>query len=419
MKYKKHMVKTSGCRVLRVQSVHTAAFTLIELLVSITFLVILMLVVTQVMGIVQRTWVRSNSRVSQFREARKAFDLLSNNLGQATLNTYWSSDLKTLNTDALGQDIQTPNGFKRQSELHFICGPTSDILPGAAATQFPGHAVFFQAPLGVVRTDINAIGAATAGTATTVADTANLTNLICGRGYFVELGSDEYFRPAFLSTPPYSTLVPTRTRLRLMEYSPTADANRIYDSDYRTNPGNIRQWYQNSETGALANDVRNAKKSGSESDATFGRYFTRPIAENILALIISPQKENTSTNATTSGDVYSIAPDYLYDSSLVGPAASGMSPQGTQHLLPPLLRVTMIALDERSGEYLASTSNAAVMSQVMTGIGALFKSAGRYTQDLEGTPDSPGEIRKLLLAAKVNYRVFTTTIALRQARWSY
>jgi uncharacterized protein (TIGR02599 family) len=48
-------------------------FTLIELLVSMTFLVILMLVVSQVVGIVQRTWVRSNSRVSQFREARTAF----------------------------------------------------------------------------------------------------------------------------------------------------------------------------------------------------------------------------------------------------------------------------------------------------------------------------------------------------------
>ncbi|MBB5033324.1 Verru_Chthon cassette protein C [Prosthecobacter vanneervenii] len=418
MKHSKYMVKAAGGRKSRARA-SADGFTLIELLVSITFLVILMLVVTQVMGIVQRTWVRSNSRVSQFREARKAFDLLSSNLSQATLNTYWASDLKTLNNDALGQAIQTPDGFKRQSELHFICGPTTEILTGATMAQFPGHAVFFQAPLGVVRTDASAVNAAAAGTATTVADMANLTNLICGRGYFVELDSDAYFRPSFLNSAPYSTLVPTRTRLRLMEYSPTADANRIYDSNYRSNPSNIRQWYQNTESGALANDVRSAKVNGTENDATFGRFFTRPIAENILALVISPQTENTSTTGTASSDVYQIAPDYTYDSSQLGPAVSGTAPQGTQHLLPPLLKVTMIALDERSGEYLASTTNTAQLTQLMTDVGGLFKSASRYTQDLEGTPETPGALRQMLLAAKLNYRVFTTTIALRQARWSF
>lgn len=413
------MVKSAGSSSRRRMD---CAFTLIELLVSITFLVILMLVVTQVMGLVQRTWVRSNSRVSQFREARKAFDLLSNNLAQATLNTYWMSDLKPLAFDALGQPINVSKGFKRQSELHFICGPTSDAaLLGVPATQFPGHAVFFQAPLGVVRTDQSAIDAANAGTSTgNVADTANLSNLLCGRGYFVELGSDAYFRPSFLNTPPYSTLVPTHTRLRLMEYSPTADANRIYDSNYRTtNPNDIRGWYQNSETGALANDVSNAKQNGTENDAVFKRFFTRPIAENILALVISPQTENTATDGTTSPNVYSIAPNYLYDSAQPGAASSSASTQGTQHLLPPLLKVTMIALDERSGEYLASSANSGVLNTVMLGVGGLFKSASTYTADLEGTPTTPGALKTLLLSAKVNYRVFTTTIALRQARWSF
>ncbi|WP_395738849.1 Verru_Chthon cassette protein C [Prosthecobacter sp.] len=405
MKHNLRMVKISGVSGIGSRRQRQAAFTLVELLVSITFLVILMLVVTQVIGIVQRTWVRANSRVSQFREARKAFDLLSQNLSQATLNTYWTNDLQQLSSDALGQAIQTPTSYKRQSELHFICGPTTQVLSGATGTNYPGHAVFFQAPLGVVRTDNKGS-----------VNTANLSNLLCGRGYFVEWGSDQFYRPDFLRQAPYDQIVPVRNRLRLMEWSPTAEMNDIYSSAFRNNPNNIRQWYQDQTTGALTGEVQ----SGDDSAAAAGRYFTRPIAENILALIISPQTENTNTSSgVVSANVYDIAKNYLYDSALVGTATSTTSAQGTQHLMPPMLKVTMVALDERSGEFLSSADNASTQSKVMQGISSLFTSASNYTADLEGTPDSPGALKTLLLGAKLNYRVFTTTIALRQARWSY
>ncbi|OYW76120.1 MAG: hypothetical protein B7Z37_10230 [Verrucomicrobia bacterium 12-59-8] len=404
MKHRIRMVNTARSGAGDLRRHKGAAFTLIELLVSVTFLVILMLVVTQVIGIVQRTWVRANSRVSQFREARRAFDLISRNLGQATLNTYWTTDLTSITSDALGQDIKAPSAYKRKSELHFICGPTTDILSGTSGTNYPGHAVFFQAPLGVVRFD-------TLGTV----NTANLTNLLCGRGYFVEFGSDSSYRPQFLTQEPYKTSVPFKSRLRLMEYSPNAEMNDIYSSTFRDDPGLIRQWYQDPVSGALASRMQD----GNDKAASTGRYFTRPIAENILALIISPQLENTSTNGTLSSSVYAIAPTYLYDSALVGPAASGTSPQGTQHLLPPLLKVTMIALDERSADSLSSSVNSAVQTTVLQGVGSLFKAASSYTSDLDGTPDSPGTLKNLLLGAKLNYRVFTTTIALRQARWSF
>ena len=87
------------------------AFTLIELLVSVTFLVVLMLVITEMLGLVQRTWVRTNSRVSQFREARMAFDALSRNLGQAVLNTYWD----TPSSSKAGQIIAPATNYVRTS----------------------------------------------------------------------------------------------------------------------------------------------------------------------------------------------------------------------------------------------------------------------------------------------------------------
>lgn len=389
--------------------VNPGGFTLIELLVSVTFLVILMLVVTQVIGIVQRSWVRANSTVSQFREARRAFDLISRTLTQATLNTYWSNDLKQITADGLNQAINSATTYQRKSELQFICGPTSQVLPEASGQNYPGHAVFFQAPLGVVR-----LQAAENGQA----DTENMVNLLCGRGYFVEWGSDLAFRPTFLASEPYTTTVPARNRLRLMEYSPTAEMNRIYDSAYRSNPSQIKQWYQNANSGALASEL---KDSGGSSETAATRHFTRPIAENILALIISPQLENTSTSgaSSSSSSVYSIAPNFFYDSTQTGALVSSSSPQGTQHLLPPLLKVTMIALDERSAEVLSSSTSESLRSSVLSGVGGLFTSASKFDADLEGTADEPGALRQLLLQNKINYRVFSTTIALKQSRWSF
>lgn len=381
------------------------AFTLVELMISITILVILMLVVTQVIGIVQRNWVRSNARVSQFREARVAFDTLTRNLSQATLNTYWESASDPFRTDSAGQQVTRARANLRQSELQFVCGPTTKLLTSASGSKenYPGHAVFFQAPLGVTRL-VAATGAQ--------ANTENMVNLLCGRGYFVEWGDDQPYRPPFLNQ---LTSVPTRFRLRLMEYSPTAEMNRIYADGYRlidpsdrTKIQNTRKWFQEALTTTVQNDE--------EVDS---RAFTRPIAENILTLIISPRLETTVAASSGSLEPYSIAREYEFDSALVtSPGSSaGSSPQGTQHQMPPLLKVTMVALDQRGGESLSS--NTTLRQKVLSEASGLFTKAADYDSDLEGTSEEPGKLKKLLLENKLDYRVFTTTIALKQARWSF
>ena len=53
----------------------SGAFTLAELLVSMTVLSILLLMLTQLLSQVQQTWSYSEARISQFREARVAFDI--------------------------------------------------------------------------------------------------------------------------------------------------------------------------------------------------------------------------------------------------------------------------------------------------------------------------------------------------------
>jgi uncharacterized protein (TIGR02599 family) len=391
-----------------------AAFTLIELLLSMTILSVLMLIVTNVISVVQKTWVRANSRVSEFREARGAFDTIARNLSQATLNVYWQS------VDPLGTATRTfqrvgatpnavlANNYVRQSELQFVTGPATSILGGAATgADNPGHAVFFQAPLGITR-----LAAAGGGQV----NTENMVNLLCGRGYFVAWGDDLAFRPAFLNV--ISTVRP-RKRFRLMEYSPTAEKNRIYDSALRpiVNPTDptqnfSKQWFQ------LDLTAGNTQAVAGETAAD--RAIVRPVADNVLCLVVCPELEakakDPSGNAVPPN---SIAPQYQYDSLLKtnpGATATGFGPQGTQHLLPPLIKITMIVVDTAGGEKFAEDDGlrqnvAGLLQSKFTDASNYDTPNSAYRQDMAG-------IESFLVQNRINYRIFTTTVIMKQARWS-
>src|SRR5689334_17759637 len=129
-----------------------AGFTLTEVLVSSALIVGIMALMLTTVDQTRRTIANTTSRVAQFQSARVAFESMTRTLGQATLNTYYDLDRS-------GDVNQNPIGFRRQSDLHFVSGLASQAkLLGKAATgdktprnsnYFPGHAVFFQAPLGV------------------------------------------------------------------------------------------------------------------------------------------------------------------------------------------------------------------------------------------------------------------------------
>lgn len=344
------------------------AFTLVELLVSMTVLTILLLIVTNVISETQKAWSQASSRVSQFREARAAFDVITRNISQATLNTYW--DYKRANPNDI---TEPPSKYERTSELSFICGQAASLLRNSAnAANVSSHAIFFQAPLGNTQEGEN----------------ANLTNLLCGRGYYVMYGNDAPFLPAFLP-PTYA-----KSRFRLMEYSPTAETNRIYSDGFRpveTNNGSV--WFERDATAPI---------SATETDAN--RSPARPIAENIIALIISPR---LSPKEAGSVDPASIAPYYEYDSTKVV-NQTPQTPQGTQHLIPPLLEVTMVALDGPSAEKLELQSHSA---SFVNDARAAFTNASSYQSDIEA-------LETELIKRRLNFRVFRATIPMRSSKWS-
>lgn len=390
-----------------VRSRRDHGFTLVELLLSMTILSVLMLVVVNVIGIVQQQWTRSNSRVTAFREARMAFDVLNRNLSQATLNTYWGTNDEVIGTDAAGQQRIRGVNYKRVSELQFVCGQTTGLIPAAAGQKdtYPGHGVFFQAPLGVTRM------VAANGTAV---DTENMVNLLCARGYFVSWGDDAAFRPAFLNS--VSTVAP-RFRYRLMEYSPSAEVNAIYYDPAATTsiasrrPIELRskQWFA---------DVLGSVVTSNDTAASYG--FTRPVAENIIALVISPQIDGSNVGGLAPE---SIAPLYEYDSTLVtspgAPTSANAPPQGTQHMLPPLLKLTMVALDSAAGAQLAERGNEVQQQRLAAVLGPLFVDAQGINNPQSTYRQNLQTIEDFLREEKLNYRVFTSTVVMKQARWSY
>lgn len=333
-------------------------FSLIELLVAMGILSVLMLMMTVLLDQVQKSWQFSESRISQFREARVAFDLMAKNISQTTLNTYW--DLKDEDSDGL------VDGYFRTSELHFIT-VDGDKLP-SGPTQLPvGHAVFFQAPLGFST------------------NYRNLNNLFNGRGYFVSFGDDSAFIPSFARDSTRE-----RNRFRLMEFRPPAESNQVFqdgwDERSASSPQVFDQWF---------------KQGLGVGGGSFTDHLN-PLAENILTLIISPR--DTLANAGDArGETYSlIAPSYVFDSNDSSEGFEAFSQQ-----VPPLIRLTVIAIDEEAAARFEDGSSLPAELDLR----GYFKSTRDFDSDLAEISQDFGD-------QNINYKVFSTVVMLRSSKWS-
>ena len=352
-------------------------FTLVELLVSMGVLSILMLVAMTALETTQRSWRETKSKVDQFREARIAFETITRNLSQATLNTYWDYFYAETQSNQPPSDVSvSPAGYVRQSELDFQILPAVELTPGGDVSHKPGHALFFQAPLGLSQSY------------------RGLGHLLNARGYYVHFESNVERRPAFLP----GGIIPVKHRYRLMEYRPPAESVAQQGDDLLGNAVYTqRHWYQQNL-----------------------EAVSRPIADNILLLLFSAQVPSDTLSPESGRKAYWIAPGYRYNSRDVenqtpdveSPVVrtDGSIHQGTQHLLPPQVRVTLVAGEEDSTrQWLGrgGDAEALALSQLAE---APFEDAQHYERDLD-------RLKQYLNRQRVNYRVFTTTITLRNAAW--
>jgi uncharacterized protein (TIGR02599 family) len=336
------------------------AFTLVEILVSMALVIILLLILVSVVNQTSSVLHYTTSKIEQFRDARNGFESLTLRLSQATLNTYWdyqrdgSGNLLTSSTD----------NYTRQSELRFISGPAQGaqgtLTLGLTGTN-PSHAVFFQAPLGFVDS----------GTSGYQSGSNQLENLLNTTGYFIEWADDSNLPPHIQQYRQSKGI--TRYRYRLMEMIEPSSNLALYQYTSGTNSSGApnsaayagKDWYINS----------------------LSTRSVHVLAENVIAMVILP-KLSPDDQASGNYNDGSLASNYFYDSTTVNADPN---------------------LNRKFGNI---TTDPGLTS-------GLFQSVGSTTD-----PTKPGyayDLRTLqnkLQSLHLNYRVFTTNVSIKSARWS-
>lgn len=330
-----------------------AGFSLLEMLLALTLFSVVMGLLFSVLQNSQKAWGHASSQLEQFEEARGAFETISRRLTDAVLNPYWGYEFPD------GDTSKTPIGFSRQSELHFVCGPASGGASPVIDSDFPpSHAIFFHGPFGV-NNQTNWVG---------------FTTLLNGWGYYLDYVDIGKERPGFLP----ETFNTTGSRFRLMELRIPSEELSTYKFPETVKSGD---WY------------KEAIKDGKSSF----------LAGNVVAMIITPEASDGALSHPTD-----IAPEYHYDTLAFLGSGKSYAVQRSRHQLPPLLRFTMVVLDEASAIKLSEQSGSAFPD---LGLDELFVDAKKYTSDLT-------EFENQLIKKELKYRIFSTMIRLRNARWS-
>ncbi|HSI87311.1 MAG TPA: Verru_Chthon cassette protein C [Candidatus Methylacidiphilales bacterium] len=328
-------------------------FSLVEVMVSMAILSMLLTVLLVILNQTSTTWRYTSGKIKQFRAARDAYESITRRLNQATLNTFWDYD-----------NPNNPTVYQRQSELRFLSGPMANIGGTApSGKSWATHGIFFQAPLGF-----------TASSSSATPDASGLENLLNTWGYFVEFGDDAAVRPPFHTAP-------MRYRYRLCEYMQPSNQLQLYKYTSGNPAYNGRQWFQDG-LGATDRPVHS-------------------VADNVIALVMIPKLSVQDDSTQTM-----LAPTLIYDST----TSSSIAAINPKHQLPPVVEVTMVAIDEASAIRLAQGSTAPDV-----GLTGLFTSgpgaAAKFRTDLE-------TLQARLTEKHINFRVFTSDVVIRGARWS-
>lgn len=378
---------------MKIRSPRRLGFTLVELLVAAVIVILIMAVTLQITSNTASIWQRTRSRVDAFQDGRAAFEWMSRHLSQAMLNTYWDyADADGKPRDPSSATFN-PKRYARQSDLHFISGSAIDLLKDVngsdgSALKTSTQAVFFQAPLGLSST----------GSDLTANHRLNVS------GYFLEYGDDAKFRPRFLQATGNSVL---RHRFRLMEMTQPTESVSVYRSVAQArqassfDPLKLRRWF-----------VDPLNDDAAATSGTIGtQRVKRVLAENIIALVLLPKRSIQDS----AGKTTELAPRYAYDSQQYLSGPGNPVAELSRNQLPPMIQVTMVAIDETSAARLQDRSTDPEMPPDF-GLEELFNTSGQglqYATDL-------ATLEQTLAAytPKISYRVFTTNVSILQAKWS-
>ena len=336
-----------------------SGFSLLEILAAVALLVMILAMTTSIIDSSSRVWRQANAKIESFQAARGVFDILTSKIGKATLNTYWDyygADNKPFRLSADPAAFE-PKRYGRYSELHFLCGQASGLITALPPdlSMTGTQAVFFAAPTGM----------------SSSADFNGLSGLLAACGYFVAFGSDDSSKPGFLPTP-------SRYRWRLMELSAPVEELQVFASP----TGN----------------------SWMETPISNGRV--RSVAENVIALVVWPRRSQQDDPAGEA-----LSDNFAYDSRTAETWSGNPPRQPVQaHQLPPNLQVTMVVIDEESAKRMENGSTPP--AKITAALSGLFDGkVSEYEDDLK-------KLEERLAGSQVGFRVFSTTVALRESKWS-
>jgi uncharacterized protein (TIGR02599 family) len=321
----------------------------VELLVASAVVLIIAVLMSSVIDRTSSLWKKTRDQSQSFQDARASLESLGFSVRQAVLNP-------SIEYFQGGQPRQTgdpnfiPDAFGRYSDLlFFVTNNASGLDPGARS-----HAVFFQAPLAYSTNASNEV----------------LPRLLNMAGYYVAYGSDLNFIPGIPALNGQA-----KNRYRLMQYLQPSESFDVYTST--NSSGRV-------DTGIVM--ARTAADLSRNS---------RILADNVIALIVQPK--------TSAADTNGISPTFSYDSR-----AGGLT-NTTRHQLPPMIGITLIAIDEQSASRLEAQGT--LQTTIDGALSQKFLVTTNFEADLKGVQD-------VLTTNGISHRVFTTDIGIRSARWS-
>jgi uncharacterized protein (TIGR02599 family) len=375
----------------RLQSLRKhSGFSLLELLASTAVVGGVMIVIASAIATMQNAYVRTRSKIDTFRSAQAAMETVSRRLGMATLNSRLEvfKDKTTNNEEA----------YRRQSDLHFYSGPVSNI-PGNNGDQV-GHAVFFQAPLGV--DDVLARDQ-------TIYRHDRLHHALNAWGYFIELTTDDAQRPSFMSEADLGRR--PKLRFRLMEFRQPTDEFALF----RTATGD------STERPAISADTANTLDAvlGHTRQAfvpdTRGQRAVSVVAENIVAMFLRPISGGTGPGSQDA-QRYAIAPNLEYDTRAFQYSSTSTS-ELIRHRLPPAVELTFVAVAEETWQKIGEDDagrarGQALMQQIRAQVSSGFRDATSFDSQLQ-------QLQRFLDNNKIDHRILVQTIPLPEGRKNF
>ncbi|MDR1304732.1 MAG: Verru_Chthon cassette protein C [Verrucomicrobiales bacterium] len=344
----------------RASTASSAGFTLLELMVAAGVLALIMALIAAVTNSVMTTIRRAEGQIGAFTTARAAFDIMNQKISQATLNTYWDYYNDSGRRTPSNAANFVPTRYGRAADLQFLIRQnTQSQLVGS------GQELYFQAPLAYADPDTGQ---------TAYQSTQGLLNAC---SFFVTYGSDREFRP--------DTVSGDRYRYRLMQGVQPTEALRVF-ADAMSSPAASPAWL---------------------TDIAPNGGCVTPIAENVIALIVWPRLPANAPGHLDDGT--ELTTDYTYNSR---PDTDNARQTVTDYQLPPELMLTLIVIDENSWLRL-DTRSGTPPSAITGALQGRFQQSNEsaYRRDLQAVSDYLNEQR-------VKFKILTTTVSLRESKWS-